>query len=146
VNDAIAKTEMVYCMGYDCSNDSRFTTGVTYHRLPKDKELCSQWLAKISRENPTISKNSVVCSDHFTPECFERNLKAELLGTKPKATLKSNAIPTIFSHIPIKKPRLSSEKRQLEREKKEVRLIFTFQSCETCNMQISISMNITTDI
>ena len=113
---------MVYCFAVECQNDSRKTKGISYHQFPKDRMVCKEWLAKISRENAKITKDSVVCSEHFTPDCFQRNLKAELMGTKSKTRLKPGAVPTIFSHRPPpKKPRLSSEKRTKEKEKKEVR-------------------------
>ena len=115
---------MVYCFAVDCRNDSNKTKGISYHRFPKDPTLCKEWLAKISRKNGNIllTKDSVVCSEHFTPDCFQRNLRAELVGAKYKATLKPGSVPTIFSHRPPpKKPRLSSEKRTKEQEKKEVR-------------------------
>ena len=53
-----------------------------------------------------------------------RDLKAELLGTKARTTLKGDAEPTIFSHQPPpKNPSLSSEKRSLEKARQEVRVI-----------------------
>ncbi|XP_062519363.1 uncharacterized protein LOC134194457 [Corticium candelabrum] len=42
-------------------------------------------------------KNSHVCSDHFKPECSERNLKSELLGTKAIRHLKPNAVSIIIA-------------------------------------------------
>lgn len=113
---------MVYCMAFGCANDSRKTKSISYHRLPSDPGRRKIWLAKISREAPVISKNSVVCSEHFTPDCFERNIRAEILGGKAITKLKADAVPTIFCHLPPpKKPRLSSVRRQNEAAKKEVR-------------------------
>ena len=112
---------MVYCAAFDCNNDSRYTTGISYHCFPRDEALRSQWLAKISRADLVVSKNSRLCSEHFTPDCYERDLKAEILGLKPRSTLKPGAIPTVFSHRrPSKRPRLSSEKRSEEKVRKEV--------------------------
>ena len=116
---------MVHCMAVDCNNDSKWTKGISFHGLPKDDKLKNEWLAKINRVNPTISKNSVLCSEHFTPNCFERNLKAELVGVRGKAKLKQGAVPTIFSHRPaMKKRRVSSERRQEKKAKEEVRIVF----------------------
>ena len=112
---------MVYCAAFDCNNDSRYTTGISYHCFPRDEALRSQWLAKISRADLVVSKNSRLCSEHFTPDCYERDLKAEILGLKSRSTLKPGAIPTVFSHLrPSKRPRLSSEKRSEEKVRKEV--------------------------
>ena len=69
-----------------------------------------------------VTKDTQLCSDHFEPDCFERDLKAELLGLKAKCTLKPNAVPTIFVHRPRKKPRLSSELRLHDSAKRAVRI------------------------
>ncbi|XP_066024977.1 peroxynitrite isomerase THAP4-like [Pocillopora verrucosa] len=114
---------MVFCAAFDCNNDSRYTTGISYHCFPRDEALRSQWLAKISRADLVVSKNSRLCSEHFTPDCYERDLKAEILGLKPRSTLKPGAIPKVFSHRrPSKRPRLSSEKRSEEKSGKNCRI------------------------
>ena len=111
---------MVYCAAFDCNNDSRYTTGISYHCFPRDETLWSQWLAKISQADLLVSKKSRLCSEHFAPDCLERDLKAEILGLKPRSTPKPGAIPTIFSHRrPSKRPRLSSEKCSVEKVRKE---------------------------
>ena len=113
---------MVYCAAFDCNNDSRFTTGTSYRCFPSEPSIREQWLAKISRAYSVISKCSRLCSEHFTPDCYERDLKAELLGSKVKAILKPNSIPSLFSHRPpSQKPRLLSERRSLEKTRQEVR-------------------------
>ena len=120
---------MVYCSAVGCNNDSRYVgkkQGVSYHRFPSDVSRIKEWLAKISREDLTIAdinKDSRVCSVHFEPECYERDLKAELLEIKStKRNLKTDAVPTIFEHRPRKKPRLSSERRLGIKSKGEVRI------------------------
>ena len=40
-----------------------------------------------------------VCSEHFEPSCFKRNLQAELMGTKPRNILKDDAVPAIFGDV-----------------------------------------------
>ena len=69
-----------------------------------------------------VTKDTRLCSDRFEPDCFECDLKAELLGLKTKRTLKLNAVPTIFVHRPRKKPQLSSENRLHDRAKIAVRI------------------------
>ncbi|XP_053089596.1 zinc finger protein 391 [Pangasianodon hypophthalmus] len=98
---------------------------VVIHRFPeKDLELCSKWLAAIGKVvNKTERKYASfrVCSQHFRPDDYERDLKAELLGCPPKKVLKKTAIPSIFqtkrkpgrrpSHTPKKsQPEVSSGK------------------------------------
>ena len=115
---------MVYCMAVGCNNDARRTKGkgISYHSLPKNEQLRKEWLAKINRVNPTISKNSFVCSDHFTPECFETNLKAQLTGVRMKTKLKAGAVPTVFTYRPPpKKPCFSTQLRNERLQKKQVR-------------------------
>ena len=122
---AVLLIVMVYCCAVGCSNDSRSVSkeqGISFHRLPTEGSLLQEWLAKISRVDFAVTKDTRLCSDHFQPDCFERDLKAELLGLKGKRTLKSDAVPTVFAHRPRKKPRLSSENRLHDRAKKEVRI------------------------
>lgn len=73
---------------------------VVIHRFPeKDLELCRKWLAAIGRDvnKPEKKYTSLrVCSQHFRPDDYERDLKAELLGCPPKKVLKKTAIPSIF--------------------------------------------------
>ena len=81
---------MVYCAAVDL----RRTTGIYYRRFPRDESF------------------SRFCAEHFTLDCYERDLKAELLGEKPKFILKPDAVPLLFSNqVPPKKSRLSSEQR-----------------------------------
>ncbi|KAF5898841.1 zinc finger protein 37-like, partial [Clarias magur] len=73
---------------------------VVIHRFPeKDPDLCGRWLAAIGRDvNHTERKYSSlrVCSQHFRPDDYERDLKAELLGCAPKKVLKKTAVPSVF--------------------------------------------------
>ena len=128
---------MVYYAAFDCNNDSRYTTGISYHCFPRDEPLWSQWLAKISQADLLVSKKSRLCSEHFAPDCLERDLKAEILGLKPRSTPKPGAIPTIFSHRrPSKRPRLSSEKFSVEKVRKEVRLLQSLGYCKLLKLLI----------
>ena len=47
-------------------------------------------------KNSTISKHFRICSSHFTPDCFKRDLRAELLALPQKHCLKSEAVSTLF--------------------------------------------------
>lgn len=111
---------MVYCAAFGCNNDSRYNTSVSYHCFPSDKALQDEWLARISRADLVVTKHSRLCSLHFTPDDYERDLRAELTGRKRKRDLKTGVIPSIFSHRPAKKPRPSSEKRLEEKARQEV--------------------------
>ena len=54
-------------------------------------------------KNPPITQHSRICSEHFTEDCYERDLKSELLGTKIKYNLKEDAVPTIFNFSSYKR-------------------------------------------
>ena len=116
---------MVYCCAVGCSNDSRFVSkgqGISFHRFPTKDSVLKVCLAKISRVVLEVTKDTRLCSDHFEPDCFQRDLRAELPGSKGKRNLKPGAVPTIFDHRTRKKPRLSTEKRLQEKAEKEVRI------------------------
>ena len=121
---------MVYCSAVGCNSDFRYVgskQGVSYHRFPTDDKLLKEWLAKLSRPDLVVTKDSRVFSHHFEPECYERDLKAELLGLKfTQRKLKRDAVPTIFDHRPKKKLRLSSERCLQERSKQEVRIVNSY--------------------
>ena len=53
---------------------------MSYHRFPKDEKLLRERLAKISRADFNPTKESRLCSQHFEPHCYERDLKAEKRG------------------------------------------------------------------
>ena len=91
---------MMYCFAVDCKNDSSKTKGISYHRFPKDPMLCKGWLAKISRENAKIlpTKDSVVCFEYLIPDCFQRKLRAKLMGTS-KERLNPGPVPRLSSRI-----------------------------------------------
>ena len=66
---------------------------VTFHCMPKDKELLKTWLVKIRRdEGPhfKVTKHTKICSRHFQKSDF-------LITQKGRRFLKDKAIPTIFS-------------------------------------------------
>ncbi|KAK3744181.1 hypothetical protein QZH41_020567 [Actinostola sp. cb2023] len=77
----------------------------------------------------------LVYARYFKPTCFERDLRAELMGAKPKPIMKSGAIPTVFSHRQVeKKRRISSEKRREDKDKQEF-LQSIFENSEAaCSM------------
>ena len=66
-------------------------------------------------------ENYYVCSEHFSAESIEVNLRAQITGTKCKRRLKKDAIPSEFCFPPpAKRPRLSSENRHRRRSHEEV--------------------------
>ena len=68
---------MVHYLAVGCSNTYKNSKGlVALHKLPEDKYRKKQWLAKIKREDKLPKpENCFVCSDHFRPDDYERDLK-----------------------------------------------------------------------
>ncbi|XP_022801223.1 THAP domain-containing protein 5-like isoform X2 [Stylophora pistillata] len=96
-----------------------------YQRLPiEDKQLLQRWLVNLKRTTlPSRLDRSYVCSDHFEPECFGRDIRAELMGKRPKPPLLKGSVPTLFSYNNFKskiKKRVVSEERKKRKEKEEV--------------------------
>ena len=72
---------------------------INFFKLPAERLTINyrrEWIVQLKREDP-IPKNFFVCSKHFELECFERDLKSELLGLLPKSKMKVDAIPYIIS-------------------------------------------------
>ena len=70
---------------------------ISFHRLSATKEeIKNKWLHNLNRK--FIPETLSVCSKHFEPSCFKRDLQSELMGAKPKNILKNDAVPAIFKH------------------------------------------------
>ena len=68
------------------------------------------------------SQHTFVCSDHFTDDSFEMQFRLKLdMGIKSLRRLKSDAVPTLFTHkenpqaTKPKRPRTGYEKRERNR-------------------------------
>ncbi|KAI7794267.1 THAP domain-containing protein 3 [Triplophysa rosa] len=81
------------CSAFNCT--SRYKSKnpeITFHRFPFSKpSVLKQWLENIGRDNFHPKKHMVVCSLHFTPECFS--------GFGNRKNLLWNAVPTLFRNI-----------------------------------------------
>ena len=87
------------CIVANCSNTNK--DGVSLHFFPKDLHVRKQWTQQVQRTRADFkepSKHSVVCSSHFTADCFEG--LGENVGMKIKRMLKPEAVPTIFPPRP----------------------------------------------
>ncbi|KFM75205.1 Transposable element P transposase, partial [Stegodyphus mimosarum] len=80
-----------------CQNYRRKTKNqvITYHRFPSDPDLGKLWIVRCKRADNFNTENARICSVHFTPDDYIRDLKPELLGLTPKRFLKANAVPTL---------------------------------------------------
>ncbi|XP_026829422.1 THAP domain-containing protein 2 isoform X3 [Ooceraea biroi] len=63
--------------------------GRTFYRFPlSDKFMLEQWLKQIPMKHWTPNKDSLLCSDHFTENCFDKSAF--------QVRLKSDSVPTRF--------------------------------------------------
>ena len=104
------KSGGTFCSAYGCSNRSlrdkqskHDRNFISYHQFPKDKELRSQWLARLKRDDFVPSPSTKICSDHFFINDFneadvEKRLQPPAPGSKNRTMrLKSGSIPNTDS-------------------------------------------------
>nr|XP_014278099.1 THAP domain-containing protein 4-like isoform X2 [Halyomorpha halys] len=84
---------MVTCSVLRCTNRTG-RNKVTFHRIPVDPELRTQWIKAINRKNWTPAPNSRICSDHFVPSDFNMTYHSQI------AHLREGVIPSIFPPLP----------------------------------------------
>ena len=97
---------MPSCQAFNCTNE-RGKCQKSFFRIPnpnkdaESKRLCKQWITnlkngKLSIDTFKAGDAKIVCEDHFTAECFDRNAVAESLNFHPKRKrLLPNAVPTL---------------------------------------------------
>ncbi|XP_013883394.1 THAP domain-containing protein 2 [Austrofundulus limnaeus] len=81
-----------FCAAYRCSNSRSIKTrsrGITFHLFPKNRERRQQWEAAVRREGFVASERTLLCSEHFRPEDFDR--------TGQTVRLRDGVVPTLFS-------------------------------------------------
>ena len=101
------------CIAYGCANSSDMEIKKSWHRLPlENKELLSEWLAKIRRTNTPVNEHSRLCGDHFEVDCFKK------LPGSSRVNLKPGSIPTKFCFVQEKTPRkLPAERAKIGLQK-----------------------------
>ncbi|CAL1262302.1 unnamed protein product [Larinioides sclopetarius] len=59
------------CCVFGC--DEKFIKGpVTFHCFPKDENRRKIWENKLKRENFKVMNSTMICSNHFSEDCFYR--------------------------------------------------------------------------
>ena len=117
---------MKTCVAVGCNKSN--SDGVSLHKFPNDKVIRKKWVDQVKRHRdkwePT--QYSVLCSLHFEQSCFTADtILTQSLGIgKKKATLKPDAIPTLFTKpvTPKRKPEMDQppqKKRRSAYEKRE---------------------------
>ena len=89
----------------------RFKSDPEKYKL--EKERVTEWFHNIKRgweiRSFQLSKDKVLCEEHFEPEMFETDVHASLMGYKAaEKKLTHKAVLTIFSHCPAGKKRPAS--------------------------------------
>ena len=86
------------CVAAGCSNT--YSNNVSLFVFPRDRSLRQEWAKQVKKTRPKWggpSDYSVLCSDHFTDDCFEpESLLAPKLGVEMRRKLKRDAVPTLF--------------------------------------------------
>ncbi|XP_070848698.1 THAP domain-containing protein 2-like [Chaetodon trifascialis] len=80
------------CAAWNCTNWFTLETrsqGITFHRFPKNKELRKKWETAVRRDGFSASQSSVLCSELFRPEGFDR--------TGQTVRIRDGAFPSVFS-------------------------------------------------
>lgn len=73
-----------------CNRYSSRRKQLTFHRFPFSRpELLREWVLNIGRADFKPKQHTVICSEHFRPECFSA------FGNRKN--LKYNAVPTVFA-------------------------------------------------
>lgn len=78
---------MPTCSQFYCKNVSGKSVDssgqkISFHKFPDKIEnpaLYKKWCSSMKRKNFVPSKYAVVCSEHFVPDDFDKNLMAELM-------------------------------------------------------------------
>jgi hypothetical protein len=74
--------------------DSPKTLDTIYHNFPKNTCVKQQWLVKCKPMKEINPNTASVCSKHFLPTDYERDLEHELLNLPPRKKLKKEAVPS----------------------------------------------------
>ncbi|XP_049843820.1 uncharacterized protein LOC126295379 [Schistocerca gregaria] len=69
--------------------------GVVWHSFPKDEYLRCEWIARCKRAGRVNVKGGRVCSLHFQPEDYVRDLRNELLRLPSRKKLVPTAVPSL---------------------------------------------------
>lgn len=114
---------------------------VDSYRFPKDIIILKEWKKKCRRKGVWNPVNSFVCSDHFEPGDFVRDMKAEYLGYVPKCRrLKPEAIPTLnlpanHAQTTISESSVKRKNRMEAKLAKEVNSIMSLKNLNSFHVQ-----------
>ncbi|XP_051795799.1 THAP domain-containing protein 6-like [Acanthochromis polyacanthus] len=103
-----------FCSAYGCSNERCKETrarGITFHRFPKDSSLRRQWELAVRRKGFVPTKRSVLCSEHFKAEDFDR--------TGQIVRLREGVKPSVFNFPSYLQKKVRSRKTKTSQKAEE---------------------------
>ncbi|KAK5643834.1 hypothetical protein RI129_007679 [Pyrocoelia pectoralis] len=78
------------CSAYACTNEWKPNGVHRFHRFPmKRPEIVKLWIQAVRVKDFKPNTNTVLCSEHFTDDCY-------LESSLNKNLLKKDAVPSIF--------------------------------------------------
>ena len=118
---------MVNFAAVNCHNNKRKIRIKLFLYSPKDISVARVWIAKLNREKDNLPSKVYVCSHHFEDDCFNSPWMLQSTLTysdRPiQRRLCPGAIPTKFSHKPVKERHFSKQREETHRKKRFVFLI-----------------------
>ncbi|KAF2878709.1 hypothetical protein ILUMI_27461 [Ignelater luminosus] len=87
------------CSVGPCKSHGGKTKGVSFFSFPRNPQIRHEWIRKCNRPVKINADHARVCSLHFLPSDYERNLKAELLNIPCRKRLKPNAVPSLLLSV-----------------------------------------------
>ena len=82
------------CVVQDCDNKADTEKGISIHSCPKASSLKNRWISfvRIHRDHFNPTGVFVVCSEHFSPDCFERTVHIPV----QRRFLKPGSVPSVW--------------------------------------------------
>ena len=136
---------MPTCAAHGCVNTTgRLKEKKSFFRIPRpvkesEKKRAAKWLHNMGMgqnvKTYVFGQDKVLCQDHFHPSCLKEDMRAKILGYKPKKEkqeLLPGSLPTIFKYKIFDQinmdgtkvmSRGTSLKRTQEMEREEVRRV-----------------------
>ena len=97
VKNCSVKKMLKRCDAARCSN--AYSDNVSFFKFPRDPVMRQKWVKQVQRtraEWSGPSKHSVICSVHFTDNCFKTNLAEKIRLRKAKKAKRRCS----FNYIP----------------------------------------------
>lgn len=109
------------CVVGQCSNTTQ--DGFTLHTFPKDEKTRRLWTRFVQNTRAdfkTPSATSVICSGHFTPDCYDRSVELKRkLGISCRLEVLPGKVPTL-KIVPTRVPAATEPEETVPTRKESV--------------------------